>query len=267
MSGMRSITLGHYLPGTSILHRLDPRAKLLGLLVLIAALFLIKTFTGFILFGIFFVIAFLSSRLPWRYFMRGLRPVLYIVLFTLILHFLFTKGGQVFWRFGMLTIEENGVYLGSFMTLRLILLVITTLLVTLTTSPIAFADGIEFLLRPLRIFRVPGHEIAMMMTIALRFIPTLMEESDKIRKAQMARGADFESGNIFRRARNLVPLLVPLFVSAFRRADDLAVAMESRCYRGGENRTKMRQQQVTTLDYLGVFTTCGIAAVIVLTGV
>lgn len=267
MSGMRSITLGHYLPGNSPLHRLDPRAKLLGLLILIAALFFIKTFHGFFYFSLFFLSAFISSRLPWRYFLRGLKPVLYIIIFTLILHFLFTKGGRVIWRFGVLTIEENGVYLGSFMTLRLVLLIVTTLLVTLTTSPIAFADGIEFLLRPLRVFRVPGHEIAMMMTIALRFIPTLMEESDKIRKAQMARGADFESGNIFRRARNLVPLLVPLFVSAFRRADELAVAMESRCYRGGENRTKMRQRKVTALDYLGVVTACSIAVAIILTGV
>lgn len=264
---MRSVTLGHYLPGSSVLHRLDPRSKLLGLLMLIAALFLISTFSGFLYFGIFVIIIFISAKIPWRYFLRGLRPVLYIVVFTLILHFLFTKGGEVIWRIGAVTIEQNGVYLGSFMTIRLILLVITTLLVTLTTSPIAFADGIEFLLRPLRIFKVPGHEIAMMMTIALRFIPTLMEESDKIRKAQMARGADFESGNIFRRARNLVPLLVPLFVSAFRRADDLAVAMESRCYKGGENRTKMRQRKVTGLDYLGVFTTCSIAVIIIITGV
>ncbi len=264
---MRSITLGHYLPGNSLLHRLDPRAKLLGLLILIATLFLIRTFSGFFYFSLFFLLAFISSQLPWRYFLRGLKPVFYIIVFTLILHFLFTKGGRVFWRLGALTIEENGVYLGSFMTLRLVLLVVTTLLVTLTTSPIAFADGIEFLLRPLKIFKVPGHEIAMMMTIALRFIPTLMEESDKIRKAQMARGADFESGNIFRRARNLVPLLVPLFVSAFRRADELAVAMESRCYRGGENRTKMRQQKITGLDFLGVLTACGIALAIILTGV
>lgn len=267
MNGMRSITLGHYLPGNSLLHRLDPRAKLLSLFIIITALFLVKTFNGMLFFVIFLAFAFFSTNLPWRYFLRGLKPILYIVLFTLVLHFFFTKGGQVFWRFSVLTIEERGVYLGLFMTLRLILLVVTTLLVTLTTSPIAFADGIEFLLRPLRFLKVPGHEIAMMMTIALRFIPTLMEESDKIRKAQMARGADFESGNVFRRVKNLVPLLVPLFVGAFRRADDLAVAMESRCYRGGENRTKMRQQQITALDYLGVLTACSIAAAIVLTGV
>ena len=264
---MRSVTLGHYLPGNSLLHRLDPRIKLLSLLILIIALFLVKTFTGFILFAVFILIIFSGSRLPWRYFLRGLRPILYIALFTLVLHFLFTKGGEVYWRLGVITVEEAGVYLGAFMTLRLMLLVITTLLVTLTTSPIAFADGIEFLLRPFRRLGIPGHEIAMMMTIALRFIPTLMEESDKIRKAQMARGADFETGNVFRRARSLVPLLVPLFVSAFRRADELAVAMEARCYRGGENRTKLRELRTSLLDYLGILTVAGVTIAIVLSGV
>jgi energy-coupling factor transport system permease protein len=264
---MRSITLGHYLPGNSLLHKLDPRIKLVSLLMLIVVLFLVKTFWGFLLFGAFILTVFFSSRLPWRYFLRGLRPIFYIILFTLILHFLFTRGGQVYWRWGSLTVEEAGVYLGTFMTLRLILLVITTLIITLTTSPISFADGIEFLLRPFRPLGVPGHEIAMMMTIALRFIPTLMEESDKIRKAQMARGADFETGNILRRARNLVPLMVPLFVSAFRRADELAVAMEARCYRGGKNRTKMRQLQTRPLDYFCLATVTGMMLVIVFSGI
>jgi len=158
-------------------------------------------------------------------------------------------------------------YFGTFMTLRLILLVVTTLLITLTTSPIAFTDGIEFLLRPLRFIGVPGHEIAMMMTIALRFVPTLMEEGAKIRNAQMARGADFETGNIFRRARSLVPLLVPLFISAFRRADELAVAMEARCYRGGIDRTKMRQLQTGPLDYFSLVTVAGFTLVLILSGV
>ena len=264
---MRSLTLGHYLPGDSFLHKLDPRVKLLSLFLLIIALFLVKTFSGFIIFAAFILVTFAAADLPWRYFLRGLKPILYIVLFTLILHFLFTKGGEVYYRFGRLTIEEAGVYLGAFMTLRLILLVITTLLVTLTTSPISFADGIEALLRPFRRIGIPGHEIAMMMTIALRFIPTLMEESDKIRKAQMARGADFETGNIFRRARNLVPLLVPLFVSAFRRADELAVAMEARCYRGGENRTKLRELKIRPLDFIVILTAFGVVLLIVLTKV
>jgi energy-coupling factor transport system permease protein len=264
---MQSITLGHYLPGDSFLHNLDPRIKLLCLLVLIVALFLVRTFWGFMFFGVFIIIIFSASKLPWRYFLRGLRPVFFIIFFTLILHFLFTNGGRVYWRLGPLSVEEAGVYMGSFMTLRLILLVITTLLITLTTSPISFADGIEFLLRPFRRLGIPGHEIAMMMTIALRFIPTLMEESDKIRKAQMARGADFETGNIFRRARNLVPLLVPLFVSAFRRADELAIAMEARCYRGGENRTKMRELHTRSQDYLGLAVSLGVMLAILLSGV
>lgn len=263
---MRSITLGHYLPGQSLLHRLDPRMKLIILMLMIVALFIIKTFMGFFFFGMFVLIVFTFSGLPWSYFFRGLRPILYIVLLTIILHFLFTKGGEVYWRWGFLSIEEAGVYMGTFMSLRLVLLVITTLLITLTTSPIAFADGIEYLLRPFRRIGVPGHEIAMMMTIALRFIPTLMEESDKIRKAQMARGADFETGNIFRRARNLVPLLVPLFVSAFRRADELAVAMEARCYRGGDNRTKMKELQTRPLDYYSLATASGVVAAILVTG-
>jgi energy-coupling factor transport system permease protein len=264
---MQSITLGHYLPGDSFLHNLDPRIKLLCLLVLIVALFLVRTFWGFMLFGVFIIIIFSASKLPWRYFLRGLRPVFFIIFFTLILHFLFTNGGRVYWRLGPLSVEEAGVYMGSFMTLRLILLVVTTLLITLTTSPISFADGIEFILRPFRRLGIPGHEIAMMMTIALRFIPTLMEESDKIRKAQMARGADFETGNIFRRARNLVPLLVPLFVSAFRRADELAIAMEARCYRGGENRTKMRELHTRPLDYLGLSVSLVMMLVILFSGV
>jgi len=263
---VRSITLGHYLPGDSLLHRMDPRIKLLSLFILIAALFLIKTFLGFAIFCVFVLIVFFNAGLPWRYFLRGLKPIFYIVFFTIILHFLFTKGGRVYWHWGPLTVEEAGIYMGSFMTIRLVLLVITTLLITLTTSPIAFADGIEFLLRPFRRLGVPGHEIAMMMTIALRFIPTLMEEGVKIRNAQMARGADFETGNVFQRARSLVPLLVPLFISAFRRADELALAMEARCYRGGENRTKMRQLEATPLDYWGLVAVAGFTLALVCCG-
>ncbi|MGI5876696.1 MAG: energy-coupling factor transporter transmembrane component T family protein [Dethiobacteria bacterium] len=263
---MKSITLGHYLPGDSLLHKMDPRVKLVSLLFLILALFLLKSFTGFLFFAAFVVAIFFVSRLPWRYFLRGLRPISYIIVLTLLLHIFFTKGGRVYWRLGPLTIEETGVYLGVFMTLRLTLLVITTLLITLTTSPIAFSDAIEYLLRPFRRLGIPGHEIAMMMTIAIRFIPTLMEESDKIRKAQMARGADFETGNIFKRARNMVPLLVPLFVSAFRRADELAIAMESRCYRGGENRTRMRELKTRPLDYFSFAVVLGFVVTIVLAG-
>ena len=164
-----------------------------------------------------------------------------------------TKGGETLFRIGFLSIDSYGVYLGVFMALRIIFLVVATSLLTLTTSPIALTDGLEYLMKPLKRIGVPSHEIAMMMTIALRFIPTLMEEAEKIMKAQMARGADFESGNIFRRAKNMIPLLVPLFVSAFRRADDLAIAMEARCYRGGEGRTRLRELSAAPRDYYAIF--------------
>ncbi|MBS4007400.1 MAG: energy-coupling factor transporter transmembrane protein EcfT [Clostridium sp.] len=245
----KSITIGQYMPGESLLHRLDPRAKFIALILFIGTIFVLRTMFGYLLLGIVIFWLLKISRLPLRYFFRGLKPVFYITLFTLIVHFLMTKGGVILMRLGPLTVESDGVYLGIFMALRIIFLVVCTSILTLTTSPIALADGLEYLMRPLTKIGVPSHEIAMMMTIALRFIPTLMEESEKIMKAQLARGADLESGSVFRRAKSLVPLLVPLFVSAFRRADDLAVAMEARCYRGGEGRTRLRELQATTFDY------------------
>lgn len=248
----KSITIGQFLPGESLLHRLDPRAKFIALILFIGTVFVVQTFFGYLLLGIVLFGLLIVSQLPLRYFFRGLRPVFYITLFTLIVHFFMTKGGEIILRFGPLTVESDGVYLGTFMALRIIFLVICTSILTLTTSPIALADGLEYLMRPLTKIGVPSHEIAMMMTIALRFIPTLMEESEKITKAQLARGADFESGNIFRRAKSMVPLLVPLFVSVFRRADDLAIAMEARCYRGGKGRTRLRELLATPLDYFAI---------------
>jgi energy-coupling factor transport system permease protein len=248
----KGITLGQYMPGQSILHRLDPRAKFIALILFIVTVFVLRTFLGYLVLGAVLMSLLLTSGLPLPYFFRGLRPVLYIMLFTVIVHFFMTKGGDVLLRLGPLTVESDGVYLGLFMILRIIFLVISTSLLTLTTSPIALTDGLEYLMRPLTKIGVPSHEIAMMMTIALRFIPTLMEEAEKIMKAQMARGADFESGNVFRRAKSLVPLLVPLFVSAFRRADDLAIAMEARCYRGGEGRTRLRDLHAAPLDALAI---------------
>lgn len=249
MSLIKSITIGQYLPGSSPIHRLDPRLKIIALIVYIITIFFIRTFTGFGAAFLFTAFLLLISRLPLRYILRGLRPVLFLVVFTILLHFFLTKGGEVWFRLGPLTIESAGVRLGIFMSLRLLFLVVTTSLLTLTTSPIALTDGIEYLLKPFKRVGLPAHEIAMMMTIALRFIPTLMEESQKIMKAQMARGADFESGGLIKRARSMAPLLVPLFISAFRRADDLAVAMEARCYRGGDKRTRMKEMVVTILDY------------------
>lgn len=252
MNMFKSITIGQFLPGNSFLHRLDPRSKLVALILFIGTVFILRTFFGYLFLGVVLLGLLKSSQLPLSYFFRGLRPVFYITLFTLIIHFFMTKGGLILLRIGPFSIESDGVYLGIFMALRIIFLVVCTSLLTLTTSPIALADGLEYLMRPLAKIGVPTHEIAMMVTIALRFIPTLMEESEKIMKAQMARGADLESGNVFRRAKSLVPLLVPLFVSAFRRADDLAVAMEARCYRGGEGRTRLRELQAAPRDYVVV---------------
>jgi energy-coupling factor transport system permease protein len=252
MSMFKSITIGQYVPGDSLLHKLDARAKFIALILLIITVFTIRSFTGYLVLAAVVFTLLKTSRLPLPYFFRGLRPVFYILMFTVIVHFFMTKGGQTWFRIGFLSIDSYGVYLGVFMALRIIFLVVATSLLTLTTSPIALTDGLEYLMKPLKRIGVPSHEIAMMMTIALRFIPTLMEEAEKIMKAQMARGADFESGNIFRRAKNMIPLLVPLFVSAFRRADDLAIAMESRCYRGGEGRTRLRELSAAPRDYYAI---------------
>ncbi len=266
MSLIKSITIGQYLPGKSPLHRLDPRLKIIALIIYIIAIFFIRTFTGFGVAFIFTGFLLLLAKLPLGYVIRGLKPVLFLVVFTVILHFFMTKGGEVLVRLGPLTVESAGVRLGIFMSLRLLFLVVNTSLLTLTTSPIALTDGIEYLLKPFRRVGLPAHEIAMMMTIALRFIPTLMEESQKIMKAQMARGADFETGGVIRRARSMAPLLVPLFISAFRRADDLAVAMEARCYRGGEHRTRMKEMVVTPLDYYALAVVAAFLLLIALAG-
>lgn len=252
MSTFKSITIGQYMPGNSVVHRLDPRAKFIIMILFIVIIFFIRSFLGYLSLAVVLAILLFISALPLPYFFRGLRPVFYIMAFTIIVHFFMTKGGTVLLRLGPLTVESQGVIMGIFMVLRIIFLVISTSLLTLTTSPIALTDGLEYLMKPLRLVKFPSHEIAMMMTIALRFIPTLMEETEKIMKAQMARGADFESGNVFRRAKSLVPLLVPLFVSAFRRADDLAIAMEARCYRGGEGRTRLHVLTMAWSDYLAV---------------
>ena len=192
------------------------------------------------------------SQIPPKYVIKGLRPLLFIIILTFILNIFFTSGETVLFRLGFLVLTKEGLLQGVFMALRLMFLVSGTSLLTLTTSPIALTDGIESLLNPLKVIKFPAHELAMMMTIALRFIPTLLEETDKIMKAQMARGADFESGNILQRAKALVPLLVPLFISAFRRADELAMAMEARCYRGGDNRTRMKVLRVDRRDYIAL---------------
>ncbi|MBO5591119.1 MAG: energy-coupling factor transporter transmembrane protein EcfT [Acidaminococcaceae bacterium] len=238
---MLDITLGQYYPGNSFIHRLDPRTKILATLLLIVAVFLANTAVGYgaLCVMVLFIIA--LSGLPFMLVLKSVKPLLFIIVLTLLLHTLLGQGEHVLYQWKLLKVTEEGVQMGVKMSMRLILLLMISSILTFTTSPIVLTDGIEALLRPFRVIGVPAHELAMMMTIALRFIPTLMEETDRIIKAQTARGADFSSGNLLARAKNMLPILVPLFISAFRRADDLAVAMEARCYRGGEGRTRMHQ--------------------------
>ncbi|MGI6036218.1 MAG: energy-coupling factor transporter transmembrane component T family protein [Limnochordia bacterium] len=261
MAFFRDMTLGQYIPGESFVHRLDPRTKIIVTMLLIILLFLVETFQGYGLVALFIGGLILLSQLSPRFVLRGIRPMLVIILFTLVLH-VFLSEGEAIWQLGPLKVTREGLTKGGMMVTRLILLIIGASLLTLTTSPIALTDGIEAILSPGKRIGLPAHELAMMMTIALRFIPTLLEEMDKITKAQMARGADFETGNIMQRAKSLLPLLVPLFVSAFRRADELAVAMEARCYRGGEGRTKMKQLIFTGQDYAVIGLTLAFAVLV-----
>ena len=237
---IRDITLGQYYPGDSAVHRLDARTKIIATLLYIIELFVVNNFWGFLIAAaaLFAVIA--VSRVPLKFIFRGLTAVFLIIAFTFVLN-LFMVEGRVLWHWKFLTITYEGVHRAFFMAVRLVLLIIGSSVMTLTTKPIELTDGLEKLLKPFSKIGLPSHEIALMMTIALRFIPTLMEETDKIIKAQQARGADFESGNLIQRAKSLIPILVPLFVSSFRIAQDLALAMEARCYRGGGGRTRMNE--------------------------
>lgn len=249
---IRDITLGQYFPGESWIHRLDPRTKIIATLVYIAALFVANDFWG-VLAAVAALAAVIGiSRVPLKFILKGLKPIFLIILFTFVLNLLMIPG-KVMVRLWIFTITEEGVYTAFFMAARLILLIIGSSLLTLTTKPISLTDGIESLLSPFRRLGVPAHELAMMMTIALRFIPTLLEETDKIMKAQQARGADFESGNIIKRAKSLIPILVPLFISAFRIAQELAMAMEARCYRGGQYRTRMNAMKLGGRDAAAAF--------------
>lgn len=236
-----SVIIGKYVPGSSIVHRLDSRSKLVSIFLFVFIVFLANNSITYTILGLFTFIAVLLTRLPWRFLLNGLKPVLIIILFTFLLHLLMTKGGPVLLDLGFITIHREGLIQGVFISLRFVYLILITTLLTLTTTPIELTDGIESLLGPLKKIKLPVHELALMMSISLRFIPTLLEETDKIMKAQMARGADFTSGPIKERIRAIVPLLVPLFVSAFKRAEELATAMEARGYQGGEGRTKYRQ--------------------------
>lgn len=246
---LKDITIGQYFPGTSIVHKLDPRVKITIVALFIASLFFVTSFVPYIFIVVFIAVVIRVADLPVKFILKGLKPLMFIILITFAINLFMTKG-EVLVELGPLVITKEGLRQSVFMALRLVFLITGTSLLTLTTSPIALTDGIERLLSPFRKIGLPAHELAMMMTIALRFIPTLLEETDKIMKAQMARGADFESGNILRRAKNLVPLLVPLFINAFRRADELATAMEARCYRGGEGRTRLNELKFMSRDYV-----------------
>lgn len=248
---LRDITLGQYYPGNSVVHRLDPRVKIIATMAFIVALFVVKSFLGFGFSFLALAAVIAVSKVPVKYILRGLKPIFLIILLTFMLN-VFMIDGEVIFKLGFLHITKEGIYTAVFMAVRLILLIIGSSLLTLATKPMSLTDGIESLLKPLRRIGVPAHELAMMMTIALRFIPTLLEETDKIMKAQQARGADFETGNIFKRAKHLIPILIPLFISAFRIAQDMAMAMEARCYRGGDNRTRMNGMKLGKIDAVAV---------------
>ncbi|QOX65523.1 energy-coupling factor transporter transmembrane protein EcfT [Anoxybacterium hadale] len=244
---IRDITLGQYYPGDSWIHRLDARIKIIWTFVYIISLFVIRDFWGYIPVLLTLALIIGVSAVPLKFILKGLKPIFLIIVFTFTINMFMTKGTPLL-TLGFLTITREGLYNALFMGSRLVLLIIGSSLLTLATKPINLTDGIEKLLSPAQKIGVPAHELAMMMTIALRFIPTLLEETDKIMKAQMARGADFESGNLINRAKSLIPLLVPLFISAFRIAQDLAMAMEARCYRGGSHRTRMNGMKLKKKD-------------------
>ena len=246
---LKDITLGQYFPGNSVIHRLDPRTKLIMLLVYIVALFVSVSWISYGVMFAFLALVIHISKIPVKNILRGMKPLVVILVFTAVLNLFLTDGETVLLDLGFVKLTLEGMQRAIFMLIRILMLVTGTFLLTYTTSPIALTDGLESLLSPLKSIKVPEHELSMMMCIALRFIPTLIEETDKIMSAQKARGADFESGNLMDRVKALIPILVPLFISAFRRADELATAMECRCYQGGEGRTKMKLLRYNRNDF------------------
>ena len=246
---IRDITIGQYYPAKSAVHRLDPRVKLICTLLYLISLFLFSSIPGYLVATVFLVCVIHISKVPFSYIVKGLKPVIMLLMITVLFNLFLTRQGDVLFHAWIFTITEGGLRTAVYMAIRLVYLIIGSSLMTFTTTPNELTDGIEAVLHPLNKIHVPVHEIAMMMSIELRFIPILLEETDKIMKAQLARGADFESGNILQRAKSMVPILVPLFVSAFRRANDLAMAMEARCYRGGDGRTKMKPLRYKSRDY------------------
>lgn len=263
---LKDITLGQYLPGHSVVHRLDPRTKIILTVLYIAMVFCVTSPVWYVIPLGYVLLAAKLAGLTGKQLLKSVKPLRFLLILTFILNMFFSSGTTVLLQWGFVKITREGLLMAVHFSMRLVFLVAGTSLLTLTTSPVALSDGIEILLRPLKVIRFPAHELAMMMTIALRFIPTLTEETDKIMKAQMARGADFESGNLLKRAKAMIPLLVPLFVSAFRRAGDLAMAMEARCYHGGEGRTRLRVLKYTREDACAVLLTVGALLVTIFAG-
>ncbi len=247
---LKDITMGQFFPGDSLVHRLDPRTKLIMVVLYIAALFTAKSYVSYLVMAAFLIISVRISTIKFKMLFKGLKPLIIVIAFTAILNLFFTTGDHVIFEIWRIRLTWEGVRTAAFMLVRLVMLIMGTFLLTYTTSPISLTDGLERLLNPLKKIKVPVHELAMMMSIAMRFIPTLVEETDKIMSAQKARGADFETGSIFERAKALLPVMIPLFISAFRRADELAIAMESRCYHGGEGRTRMNVLHMEKRDWI-----------------
>lgn len=263
---IRDITIGQYYPANSIVHRLDPRVKIMCTLFYLISLFLFKSVLGYALCTVFLFAVIRLSKVPFKFITKGLKPIIVLLMITVLFNLFLTNQGNVLVSFWIFKITDEGLRTAVYMAIRLIYLIVGSSLMTLTTTPNELTDGIEKLLKPFNKIKVPVHEIAMMMSIALRFIPILLEETDKIMKAQIARGADLEGGNIIQKAKNMIPILVPLFVSAFRRANDLAMAMEARCYQGGEGRTKMKPLVYQKRDYITYAVTILYIVVMVLVG-
>lgn len=256
---IKNITIGQYIPGDTAVHRLDPRTKILLTMVLIVAVFMVKEFLGYAFVLLLLYGTTVIAKIKPSYVLKGLKALWIILIMTFILN-LFIIDGETLFKLGFLTATKEGLRTGAFMVVRLVMLVTGTSLLTLTTSPITLTDGIESLLSPFKRIGLPAHELAMMMTIALRFIPTLLDETEKIMKAQMGRGVDFETGNLLKKAKSMLPILVPLFILSFKRADDLATAMEARCYRGGEGRTKLKQLKYHGIDAVAAVVVIGLLA-------
>jgi len=259
---LKDITLGQYFPGNTVVHRLDPRTKLIFVIIYIVALFCAKHIITYGLLFATLIMIIVASKIKLRIILKSMKPLLFIIVLTGLLNLFYTQG-QVLVEFWIFKITKEGIYSAVFMVLRIAMLICGTFMLTYTTSPISLTDGLEKLLSPLKKIKVPVHELSMMMCIALRFVPTLIEETDKIMSAQKARGADFETGSLFSRAKALIPILVPLFIGSFRRADELAVAMECRCYHGGDGRTKMKQLRYAWGDILVLISACALLAIII----